>query len=94
MSKRTVRVNEVIEQESHPEEPLGTTVIDAVSQATGVSVTGMDVELNDYVDPDALDGLFADRFDGSPRQGGKVVFSMLGCEVHVHGDGCVVVTPE
>ncbi|SDM54871.1 hypothetical protein SAMN04487949_2036 [Halogranum gelatinilyticum] len=94
MSERTIRISEVTEQQTHPEEPLGMTVIDAVSQATGVPVTQMDVELNDYVDPDALDGLFADRFDGSPREGGRVVFSMLGCEIHVHGDGRVVVTPE
>lgn len=94
MVKGTVRPTLTIERHHPPEDHLGTTVVDAVSEATGVPVTEMDVELNEIVDPDALNGLFANRFDGTAREGGILLFSMLGCEVRIHGDGRVVVTPE
>ncbi|SEO28406.1 hypothetical protein SAMN04487948_101519 [Halogranum amylolyticum] len=93
MSKRTIGRRNV-ERQHPPEGHLGTTIVDAVSDATGVPVSEMDSELNDYVDPDALDALFADRFDGTPRKGGLLIFSMCGCKVRVHGDGRVVVTPK
>ncbi len=71
---------------------LGTAIVHAVSEATGVATEAMDVELNDIVDPDALNHLFADRLDGRPRAGGRVCFSMLDCEVRVFSDGRIVVT--
>ena len=94
MTKGTVQQSVSVERYNPPEDHLGTTVVDAVSEATGVPVMEMDVELNQVVDPDALDELFADRFDGTPRDGGILLFSMMGCEVRIHGDGRVIVTPE
>jgi hypothetical protein len=94
MSKRTVSQRRNVERQHSPEDHLGTTVVDAVSEATGVPVPEMDCELNDHVDPDALDALFADRFDGTSREGGLLIFSMGGCKVRVHGDGRIVVTPK
>ncbi|WP_343195779.1 HalOD1 output domain-containing protein [Halovivax sp.] len=42
--------------------------------------------LYDYVDPDGLDALFADRPDGTPRGSGEVRFTVE--------DATVVVRPE
>ena len=94
MAKRTVRRTGSVEMRNESGTHLGTTVVEAISRATGVPVTEMDTELNDFIDPDALDSLFADRYDGTPRGSGLVIFSMGGCEVRVDGDGHVVVTPE
>lgn len=94
MSKPTVSKEQNVERRVDPDIHLGTTVVDAVSEVTGVPVSQMDSELNECVDPDALDDLFSARFDGTPRQGGQLLFSMLGCSVQIHGDGRVVVTPE
>jgi hypothetical protein len=70
---------------------VGTTVVRAVSEAVGVRPTDLPVELNDVVDPDAMDDLFAPRADGKPRADGRVEFELLGCAVAVHADGRVVV---
>jgi hypothetical protein len=94
MTEQTVGRKRDVERHHSPDAHLGTTVVDAVSDATGIPVPEMDTELNDHVDPDALDSLFANRFDGTPRRGGLLIFSMYGCEIRVYGDGRVVVTPE
>ena len=94
MAERTVSQRRNVERQHEPDAHLGTTVVDAVSEATGIPVPEMDAELNDHVDPDALDALFADRFDGRSREGGLLIFSMYGCKIRVHGDGRVVVTPK
>jgi hypothetical protein len=70
---------------------VGTTVVRAVSEAVGVPPTDLPVELNDVVDPDAMDDLFAPRADGRPRAAGRVEFELLDCAVAVHADGRVVV---
>lgn len=94
MAERTVSQRRNVERQHESGAHLGTTVVDAVSEATGIPVPEMDAELNDHVDPDALDALFADRFDGTAREGGLLIFSMYGCKIRVHGDGRVVVTPK
>ncbi|WP_162224219.1 HalOD1 output domain-containing protein [Halorussus salinus] len=47
--------------------------------------------LNDTLDPDALDALFAETASGRPRTGGRVTFEYAGCTVAVFGSGDVVV---
>lgn len=94
MSERADRPTGPVEVQNHPGVHLGTTVVNAVSEATGIPVWEMDAELNDFLDPDALDELFANRHDGTPRKGGRLVFSMSRCEICVYGDGRIVVTPE
>jgi hypothetical protein len=69
---------------------LGTAVAFAVSDATGMPVTDMDIVLHDYVDPDALHALFAPRDDGTPRPPGRVSFEVGDCEVTVMGDRQIV----
>lgn len=47
--------------------------------------------LYESVDPDALDGLFADHDGFSTMRTGTVSFSYAGCTVFVDGDGGVTV---
>lgn len=67
------------------------TVVTAVAEAKGVDP--LDLEpLYNVVDPDALNAMY--RPSGSaPSTDVEVSFSMAGCEVVVHADGEVVVTP-
>ena len=73
---------------------IGATIVRAVGEATGIPTDRMGTALNDVIDPDALDQLFADRLNGTPRHGGRVVFTMLGCRVTLDGDGVVTVDPQ
>jgi hypothetical protein len=74
---------------SSPEANLAAKVIRTVGDELGTDPADLDVELNDYVDPDALNDLFAPRLDGEERTGGRVVFEMGACTVTVFADGTV-----
>lgn len=50
--------------------------------------------LNDRLDPECLDGLFAPQQYGTPRAEGQVTFQFSGYEVTVHSDGVVVLDPH
>ncbi|NHN58079.1 MULTISPECIES: HalOD1 output domain-containing protein [Halorussus] len=71
--------------------PLSAAVIDAVADAADVDPAELGTPLYDKIDPDALDSLFSDRYDGAPRGSGRVVFDLRGYEVTVYSDGYVVV---
>ncbi|WP_336003423.1 HalOD1 output domain-containing protein [Halorientalis halophila] len=71
---------------------LTTTLAHAVADVTGVDVTETGFTLNDYVDPDALDRLFAPKPDGSPRTNGHLSFSVWNCQVTVYSTGQIVVS--
>lgn len=62
-------------------------VVEAIERATGEPPASG--ELYRAIDPDALDNLFADRLDGSPRDGGTLSFVVGDCVVAVHADGRV-----
>ena len=85
--------SDYVEVECDRDTPIGTAVVCAVCEATGRSVDELNVELSDYLDPDALERLFADRFDGTPRESGSVSFFMLDCEVSVAANRRVLVRP-
>lgn len=70
---------------------ISSEVIFAVAKATGQDPVQME-PLNSVIDPDALDKLFQTSVGGSPRTGGRVSFTMEGCEVTVRASGEVVVT--
>ncbi|WP_247002621.1 HalOD1 output domain-containing protein [Halosolutus gelatinilyticus] len=78
-----------------PEGPatLSTTIIHALADCTGVDVTDSRISLYDTVDPDALDGLFRPRYDGTPRAGGTLSFVIDGHYVTVSGDGEILIEP-
>lgn len=68
-----------------------TVVVSAVSAVTGVPIE--EIGLNEVVHPGALNRLFSDRCDGTPREGGELVFSLAGCEVTLRSNGEIVLAP-
>jgi hypothetical protein len=75
----------------HGDESLSTAVIQAVADAADLEPAELGTPLYDQIDPDALDNLFSDRHDGTPRGGGHVAFTLLDYDVTVYSDGHVVV---
>lgn len=85
--------------ERHPRSPDGprrasAAVVEAVAETKGVRPEAIGQPLNDVVDPDALDALFAPRGDGTPRDVGAVSFAFAGASVTVTGEADVSVEPE
>lgn len=76
-----------------PDESTSTAVVRAIADAKGVDPIDLDDRLYDYVDPGALDRLFATAGD-SPSWDCRVSFAMAGCRVEVDAARRVVVTPE
>jgi hypothetical protein len=70
---------------------LTTTLVHVISDVTGVDVTDTEFTLNDYVDPDALNRLFAPKADGTPRTRGDVRVTILDCQVTIFADGRIVI---
>ncbi|UPV74940.1 hypothetical protein M0R89_02470 [Halorussus limi] len=68
-------------------------VVAAVSSASGTDPGAME-PLATSIDPDAVDALFADHYDGTARGTGLVQFSYAGYEVVVNGDGLVSVLDD
>lgn len=71
-------------------EHLATTVVYALSEALGCDPDALPVELNEAVDPDALERVFEAR-GGRERGPGRLVFEIGGCEVTVTSAGRVTV---
>lgn len=71
-----------------PTSELTVSIVDGVASAVGVSPTAVVPQVNDTVDPDALDRLFRPKPDGTPRSG-IVAFELLECTVVVQGDGTI-----
>jgi hypothetical protein len=72
-------------------EPLSAVVIRAVADAADLEPADLGTPLYDQIDPDALDKLFSDRHNGTPRGSGHVTFTLLDYDVTVYSDGHVVV---
>lgn len=76
------------------ERTLSERVIDELAAAKGITPIELDRPLNDSVDPDALDALFAPRHDGTPRNGdGYVEFTSNGYRVVVRKGGEIRLEP-
>lgn len=65
-------------------------VVEAVAAAEGVSLGEVRPRLATVVEADALDALFASRFDGTARDGGCIEFGLSGWRVAVDADAAVV----
>jgi hypothetical protein len=76
------------------EATLAAQVIRAVGDELGTDPANLDLELNDHVDPDALNDIFSSRLDGEERNGGRVIFEMGECTVTVYADGRVDATRQ
>lgn len=74
------------------EVPLSTTILSLVGSAMDADPTELE-PLNDAVDPDALDALFAPREGGTPRRPGTLSFQFAGFTVTVDADGTVALRP-
>lgn len=72
-----------------PDVPASARVVQLVAEREAVDVARLDPPLNDVVDPDALDALFA---DSTVR--GAVRFEYCGYTVHVDSDGTVELTGQ
>ena len=73
-------------------EPLSTTVMKAVAEAIDEDPTEMD-PLYERFDPDALDGLFRPRSNGTPPSGGHVSFTFKEHRVFIQSDGHIAIHP-
>lgn len=71
-----------------PTAEVTVSIVDGVASAVGVSPTEVVPQVNDEVDPDALDRLLRPKPDGTPRSG-VVSFELLGCAVVVDGGGTI-----
>lgn len=72
---------------------LSFAILEAIEELSRTDTTGHDESLSEYVDPDALDSLFAPRLDGTPRaEGGSVSLSLYDHDVVVHSDGHIIVS--
>lgn len=87
----TAQGSETLRYEVENGERVSETVVEAVSAASNADPATME-PLAESVDPDALDALFADRYDGTPRLGGTVRFSFSGYDVAVTDDRLVSVS--
>ncbi|WP_135830272.1 HalOD1 output domain-containing protein [Halorussus halobius] len=72
------------------DQTLSEGVVAAVADASEADPTRL-APLARTVDPEALDALFGDRYDGTARADGVVRFSFCGYEVVACGDGWVSV---
>lgn len=89
-----VRMTETRQASTDVETPTRTpsmTVVAAVADARGVDPLELE-PLANAIDPEALDRLFADTYDGHSRTAGYLTFEVAGCDVTVTGDGEVSVT--
>ncbi|MFC3956952.1 HalOD1 output domain-containing protein [Halovivax cerinus] len=55
-------------------EPASVAVVNALAQFEGTAPTAMETPLYEYIDPEALDALFASRPDETARAQGEVRF--------------------
>lgn len=72
------------------DDSLSFAVLNAVATEESVDVDHLP-PIGEVLNPDALDALFAPRPDGTPRQGGQVIFEFYGHIVSVDADGQVAV---
>lgn len=74
---------------------LSTSVVRAVAEVATVDASELGTALYESIDPDALDNLFENKFDGTPRTAvGHVTFTLVGYEATVHSDGRIIVREQ
>ena len=69
-------------------------VVAAVAEREGTDPTELTQPLDEVIDPEALNHLFADRTSGGQRPGGRVIFWYYGYTVTVDDDGTVSLESE
>lgn len=69
------------------------TLAHALSDISGIDVSQVEFALKDYVDPDALDQLFAPVSGGSPRVNGNLTLNIQGYQTTLYGNGLITIVP-
>lgn len=72
-----------VEYSRSTDEPPSVAVAKAIAQFEGTAPTATATPLYEYIDPDALDALFARRPEGSPRGAGEIQFATESATVVV-----------
>ncbi|MGA9402303.1 HalOD1 output domain-containing protein [Haladaptatus sp.] len=70
---------------------LSEVVIESIAAIRNVDPTATRIPLMEVVDPDALDALFADTYQGEERTDGHIVLPFDGLTVFAHSNGHVFV---
>lgn len=83
----------VVDYDPNGSATLLSTLVHALTTVVDVDVSQGEFSLYDSVDPDALERIFANKADGSPRVDGHVAFTALECEVYVHANGDIFIHP-
>ncbi|MFC6716380.1 HalOD1 output domain-containing protein [Natrialbaceae archaeon GCM10025810] len=76
--------------ERNDDEPPSVAVAAALAEYHNEDVLGGSFVLYEHVDPEALDALFADTYDGRSRASGEVRFDVQGATVSVDDDRVTV----
>ena len=69
------------------------TLTHALSDLSGTDVTEVEFALKDYVDPAALDALFAPTPQGSLRVDGHLSLNIRGFQTTLYGNGLISIVP-
>lgn len=72
---------------------LTTTVVHALAEVVGEDATAMRERVYERIDPEALDLLFRDTTDGTPRVGGYLGFRVYDHQVTVYASGDIGIEP-
>lgn len=70
---------------------LSTAIVSALAEIEETDPTALGFTLHDYVDPDALDAIFAPKLDGTMREECRLEFSLPDHHVTVFSDGHIIV---
>lgn len=76
------------------EKSLSTTIVSALLEIEEVDVPHLGFTLEDYVDTDALDSLFAPKMDGTPRKETRMEFTVPGYEITIDSDGHITIIDQ
>lgn len=71
---------------------LSTTIVSALLEIEDVEVSNLGFALEDYVDTDALDSLFAPKLDGTPRERTRIEFTVPGYDITIESEGHITIT--
>ncbi len=70
---------------------LSEIIIESVAAIRDVDPTDTRMPLADIIDPDALDALFTDTYQGVKRTGGHIVFTFDGFTIFAHSNGHIFI---
>jgi hypothetical protein len=88
---KTVMARSAAVEQPDQDETVTEAIVTTVSDYTGTDVTDLE-PLNNVVDPDALNLLFAEEWEDQAGTPKRMAFTYAGCEVVISSDGSVQVS--